>query len=113
MKKQELVEVTYCDICGKRGLAWECAICGKDFCYECQQNHTRRFRYLWLCGNDLSICNHCLAEPGATYSPLIIALRSMEAIRAESEAFYKEQNRRGEMLEKEIKRLMELTEVKG
>lgn len=108
MKKQELAEVSYCDICGKRGAIYHCMGCEKDYCYECQRIHTRRFRYLWVCSNEVNFCNDCLASPAAKYSPLIVGLRSMEALRAETDAFYETQNKRGKALEVEMERLIAL-----
>jgi hypothetical protein len=109
MKKKELVEVSRCDICGESGAIYDCLICGKDYCYKCHKLHTRDFKYMWWAANEKQICNACLAEPGARFSPLLLALRSMEAVHAESEAFYKKQEKRGKELEVEIDHLLKLT----
>ncbi len=109
MKKQEIQDVIYCDVCGKKEGSYShaCLGCGVHVCYECMKAGSM-VDYppgVHHSGSDGYFCNKCDANPPEKVVALHAAFRKIVALRAEYEKWWKEFDNRGNAAETEVKRL--------
>ena len=105
MKKQVSKEVVFCDHCGAEGANYECMICGKNACYECQKKHFTRFthRVHFQGSGDGEFCTSCVeANPD---NELVVAYKAIMSLRDEESNWCDGFKKRCESAEKHLKEM--------
>lgn len=108
MKKQVIVEQSFCDLCGKEASGYTCCLCcGKELCYDCRETAAKEYKHaVHLSGSGDSLycleCDRKLRENG---DKLHAAYRKIEALRHEEKGWYEDFRKRSDDAESKLKAL--------
>jgi hypothetical protein len=108
MKRQVIVERTFCDICGKEASGYQkCIICGKEFCYDCTKIAAIEYEHgVHFSGSgDGLYCHECDKKALENGDKLHLAYLKIAALRNEAAGYWADFEKRTKKAEEELKRI--------
>lgn len=109
MKKQEMAEIQYCDVCGKKvGYVHACLGCGKEVCFDCRKSHMVEYPPgVYFSGADGYFCNECNSNPPGKVKIIHAAFKNIASLRVEETAWRVNFQKRCDAAEAYLKELRE------
>jgi len=105
MKKEVMVEKTFCDVCGKEASGYQkCMSCGKDLCYDCYKTSAVGYTHGVHFGGsgDGIYCLECDEKLLKSGDKLHAAYRVIKSLRNEVSGFYADFEKRAKEAEERL-----------
>src|SRR5574343_850187 len=105
MKKQVVIEHSFCDNCGSRDYTYKCLGCKTEVCYKCKEKVGREFSHAvhFSGSSDGFFCSKCLVEPPEKVKSLLYAYLAIDALKDEYKGWWENFDKRSKKAEEYLK----------
>jgi len=104
MKKNVMIEQTFCDVCGAEAGMNTCLKCGKEFCYKCKKTHAMEYGHSvnFTGSGDGLYCNECDEKCRLEGDRVHSAYMLIKALRNESIGWHSDFQKRADAAEAQL-----------